>query len=173
MQVLAILVAVLGGPAPVFGQGAALAERDAALIDSLLGLMTLEEKLGQLAQYSARWNPDLGAPEATPEHMEMVRDGRLGSFLSHYGAEALRELQRVAVDETRLGIPLLFAYDVIHGFRTIFPIPLAEAATWDPEAVERAARVSAIEATAAGVHWTFAPMVDVERDPRWGRIVEG
>ena len=173
MQVLAVLVAVLGGPAPAFGQEAALAERDAALVDSLLGLMTLEEKLGQLAQYSARWNPDLRAPEATPEHLEMVRDGRLGSFLSHYGAEALRELQRVAVDETRLGIPLLFAYDVIHGFRTIFPIPLAEAATWDPEAVERAARVSAVEATAAGVHWTFAPMVDVARDPRWGRIVEG
>ncbi|HKY60441.1 MAG TPA: glycoside hydrolase family 3 N-terminal domain-containing protein [Gemmatimonadota bacterium] len=142
-------------------------------IDSLLGLMTLEEKLGQLAQYSARWNPDLDVPEATPEHLEMVREGRVGSFLSLYGAGLTEELQRIAVEESRLGIPLLFAHDVIHGFRTIFPIPLAEAATWDPETVERAARVAAVEATGAGVHWTFAPMVDIARDPRWGRIVEG
>lgn len=168
-----LLLAGLATPRPAIAQDAAVARRDAALVDSLIGLMTLDEKLGQLAQYSARWNPDLRAPEPTPEHMEMVREGRIGSFLSHYGAEALRELQRIAVEESRLGIPLLFAHDVIHGFRTVFPVPLAEAATWDPEAVERAARVSAVEATAAGVHWTFAPMVDVARDPRWGRIVEG
>ncbi len=173
MRVLTVAVAVLSGPGPVVGQDVAIAERDAALVDSLLGTMTLDEKLGQLAQYSARWNPDLRAPEVTPEHMEMVREGRVGSFLSIYGAEPLRELQRVAVEESRLGIPLLFAHDVIHGFRTIFPVPLAEAATWDPAAVERAARVAAVEVTAAGVHWTFAPMVDLARDPRWGRIVEG
>ena len=164
---------VMCGPPPALGQEAAIAGREATLVDSILGLMTLEEKLGQLAQYSARWNPDLRTPEATPEHLEMVREGRVGSFLSLYGAGPLEELQRVAVEESRLGIPLLFAHDVIHGFRTIFPIPLAEAATWDPEAVERAARVAAVEATGAGVHWTFAPMVDVARDPRWGRIVEG
>lgn len=170
---LAGLLLALAVPARASGQEAAVTEGGPALVDSLLGLMTLEEKLGQLAQYSARWNPELGAPELTPEHIDMVRQGRVGSFLSFYGAQPLREAQRIAVEETRLGIPLLFAHDVIHGFRTIFPVPLAEAATWDPEAVERAARVAAVEAAAAGVHWTFAPMVDVARDPRWGRIVEG
>ncbi|MGH7563900.1 MAG: glycoside hydrolase family 3 N-terminal domain-containing protein, partial [Gemmatimonadota bacterium] len=158
---------------PAVAQEPQVAAGQEALVDSLLGLMTLEEKLGQLAQYSARWDADLRAPRARPEHVQLVREGRGGSFLSVYGAEQLRELQRVAVEESRLGIPLLFAHDVIHGFRTIFPVPLAEAATWDPEAVERAARIAAVEATGASVHWTYAPMVDVARDPRWGRIVEG
>ncbi|MGH7558725.1 MAG: glycoside hydrolase family 3 protein, partial [Gemmatimonadota bacterium] len=172
---LVILLCGLGVAAsrPAGAQEPTVAAGHEALVDSLLGLMTLEEKLGQLAQYSARWNPDLRTPEATPEHVQLVREGRVGSFLSIYGAEHLAELQRIAVEESRLGIPLLFAQDVIHGFRTIFPVPLAEAASWDPEAVERAARIAAIEATGAGVHWTFAPMVDVARDPRWGRIVEG
>ncbi len=170
-MLLALGIIVWTRPAPA--QEVAVAPAETFLVDSLLSLMTLEEKLGQLAQYSARWDPDRGVPRATPEHVELVRRGRVGSFLSIYGAEHLRELQRIAVEESRLGIPLLFAQDVIHGFRTIFPVPLAEAGTWDPEAIERAARVAAVEATAASVHWTFAPMVDVARDPRWGRIVEG
>ncbi|MGH7549787.1 MAG: glycoside hydrolase family 3 N-terminal domain-containing protein [Gemmatimonadota bacterium] len=170
---LLVCLGLVAPPRPAGAQEPAVAAGHEALVDSLLDLMTLEEKLGQLAQYSARWNPDLRAPEATPEHLELVREGRVGSFLSIYGAEHLEEVQRIAVEESRLGIPLLFAQDVIHGFRTIFPVPLAEAATWDPEAVERAARIAAIEATGASVHWTFAPMVDVVRDPRWGRIVEG
>src|SRR5678816_1361756 len=103
----------------------------------------------------------------------MIAEGKVGSFLSVFGADFTRELQTIAVDKSRLGIPLLFAFDVIHGFRTTFPVPLAEASSWDPAAVENAARIAAVEATAAGIHWTFAPMVDVARDARWGRIVEG
>ena len=170
---LVLAVGILAPAPPAGAQEPLVAAGEEALVDSLLALMTIEEKLGQLAQYSARWNAEIGAPRATPEQVELVRQGRVGSFLSIYGAGHLQELQRIAVEESRLGVPLLFAQDVIHGFRTIFPVPLAEAATWDPEAVERAARVAAVEATGAGVHWTFAPMVDVARDPRWGRIVEG
>ncbi|MGH7701229.1 MAG: glycoside hydrolase family 3 N-terminal domain-containing protein, partial [Gemmatimonadales bacterium] len=136
-------------------------------IDSILALMTLEEKLGQLNLPSS-----LG-PGLTPEQIELTRRGRVGGFLNVVGAERARAIQRVAVEESRLKIPLLLGYDVIHGYRTTFPIPLAEAATWNPELVEQAARVAAREAAAAGVNWTFAPMVDIARDPRWGRIAEG
>jgi beta-glucosidase len=133
--------------------------------------MTLEEKLGQLTQRPGAWsNTGPTAPEGGEAD---IAAGRIGSFLGVYGADETRRLQRVAVEESRLGIPLLFAYDVIHGFRTIFPVPLGSASTFDPEAVERAARIAAVEAGAAGLHWTFAPMVDIARDPRWGRIVEG
>src|SRR5947208_4099201 len=135
-------------------------------IDSLLARMTLEEKLGQLNQLSVDNQP-------TPEQLDLVRKGLVGSFLNLTGAAATRDAQRIAVTESRLRIPLIFGYDAIHGYRTTFPIPLAAAASWDPEAVEAAARVAAREAAAAGVHWTFAPMVDVARDPRWGRIAEG
>lgn len=141
------------------------------LADSLLARMTLEEKVGQLAQYTGQWVRD--HPEVTPEHLALVRQGRVGSFLNVYGAAYTRGVQRVAVEESRLGIPLLFAHDVIHGFRTIFPVPLAQAASWDPETVQRAARAAAAEGAAHGIHWTFAPMVDIARDPRWGRVVEG
>ncbi|MBX6330316.1 MAG: glycoside hydrolase family 3 C-terminal domain-containing protein, partial [Gemmatimonadaceae bacterium] len=102
-----------------------------------------------------------------------IRAGAVGSFLGVAGAAYTRHLQRIAVEQSRLHIPLLFAHDVIHGYRTIFPVPLAEAASWDTAAVERSARIAAVEATAAGLQWTFAPMVDIARDPRWGRIVEG
>jgi beta-glucosidase len=135
-------------------------------IDSLLARMTLEEKLGQLNQLSVDSQP-------SPEQLELVRKGLVGSFLNLTGAAATRDAQHIAVTESRLHIPLIFGHDVIHGYRTIFPIPLGETASWDPEAVEAAARVAAREAAAAGVHWTFAPMVDIARDPRWGRIAEG
>ena len=140
-------------------------------VDSVLAGLTLEEKLGQLTQNvlsAAVTGPQL--PEASTAD---IRAGRIGSFLGTSGAEVTRNLQRVAVEQSRAKIPLLFAFDVIHGFRTIFPVPLAEAASWDPAAVERAARVAAAEGAANGLHWTFAPMVDIARDPRWGRIVEG
>ena len=140
-------------------------------VEALLARMTPEEKLGQLTQYAGAW--DAPGNELKPEHLQAIRDGRVGSFLSVFGAEVTREAQRMAVEESRLGIPLIFAFDVIHGFRTTFPVPLAEASSFHADAVERAARVAAIEATAVGIHWTFAPMVDVARDPRWGRIVEG
>jgi beta-glucosidase len=134
-------------------------------------MMTLDEKLGQLTQFSgfaATTGP--GASEANPDQL---RQGRVGSFLNVSGVEGVRHLQKIAVDETRLHIPLVFGLDVIHGMRTIFPIPLAEASTWNPAAVEEAARIAAREASAYGIDWTFAPMVDIARDARWGRITEG
>jgi beta-glucosidase len=139
-----------------------------ARINALLARMTLEEKLGQLQQLDGEANGNF-----RPEHLQLARQGLLGSTLNVRGAQRTNELQRTAVTESRLKIPLIFGFDVIHGYRTIFPIPLGEAASWDPAAVERAAGIAAAEARAAGVHWTFAPMVDIARDPRWGRIAEG
>ena len=137
-------------------------------INSLLARMTLEEKLGQLQQLDGEANGNY-----RPEHIELARRGLLGSTLNVRGAKTTNELQRVAMTESRLKIPLIFGYDVIHGYRTIFPIPLAEASSWDPASVERGASIAAAEARAVGLHWTFAPMVDIARDPRWGRIMEG
>jgi beta-glucosidase len=142
-------------------------------IDSLLSMMTLEEKVGQLVQVSGNFNDGKTRNTLTPEQIEMIRQGRVGSFLNVFGAAATREVQRIAIEESRLKVPLLFGFDVIHGYLTTFPIPLAEASTWDPAFIEKAERVAAVEATAAGIHWTFAPMVDIARDPRWGRIAEG
>lgn len=139
-----------------------------ARITSLISRMTLEEKLGELQQLDGHADGNY-----RPEHVEMIRRGRLGSTLNVRGARRTNELQRVAMTESRMKIPVLFAFDVIHGYRTIFPVPLGEAASWDPAAVERAASVAAAETYAAGVRWTFAPMVDIARDARWGRIVEG
>ncbi|SHK85055.1 beta-glucosidase [Reichenbachiella agariperforans] len=137
-------------------------------ISVLLSKMTLQEKLGQLNQRgtSSREN---GISE---ELKQMVRDGRVGSFLNVQSKESILELQRIAVEESLNGIPLIFARDVIHGFKTIFPIPLGQAASWNPDLVEQGARVSAIEASSTGIRWTFAPMIDIARDPRWGRIAE-
>jgi beta-glucosidase len=137
-------------------------------IDGLLAQMNLEEKLGQLQQLDG-----MGDGSYRREHLDLVARGLLGSTLNVRGAVNVNELQRTAVEKSRLRIPLIFGFDVIHGYRTIFPIPLGEAASWDPGGVERAAAVAAAEARAAGVRWTFAPMVDIARDPRWGRIAEG
>jgi beta-glucosidase len=139
-----------------------------ARITALLARMTLEEKLGQLQQLDGE-----AIGNFRPEHLQMARQGLLGSTLNVRGAQRTNELQRIAITESRLKIPLIFGFDVIHGYRTIFPIPLGEAASWDPAGVERAAGIAAAETRAAGVHWTFAPMVDIARDPRWGRIAEG
>ena len=131
-------------------------------VDSLLTLMTLDEKVGQLVQYSG----------TSASHEALLRQGRIGSFLNIVGANATGDIQRIAVEETRLKIPLIFGLDVIHGYRTTFPIPLATSCSWDPAIIEQSERIAAVEATAAGVNWTFAPMVDIARDPRWGRIAE-
>jgi beta-glucosidase len=131
--------------------------------------MTIREKLGQLTQYSGEGDEY----QASEDQLDAVRQGEVGSFLNVLGAEYTREVQRIALEESRLGIPLLFAFDVIHGYRTISPIPLAEASTWNPDLVSSSARIAAVEATSAGLHWTFAPMVDIAPDPRWGRIAEG
>ncbi|MDH4109587.1 MAG: beta-glucosidase BglX [Gammaproteobacteria bacterium] len=137
-----------------------------ARIRQLLQQMTLAEKVGQM-------NLVNGAEGRIPDELAaVIRDGAVGAILNEVDADTVNELQRIAVEESRLGIPLLIGRDVIHGFRTIFPIPLGQAATWNPELVRLAARVSAIEAASAGVNWTYAPMIDVSRDPRWGRIAE-
>jgi beta-glucosidase len=141
-------------------------------IDSLMGKMTLGEKLGQLAQYSGGGSLGFNT-EIDKEKEELVRKGKVGSFLNVLGADFLGDIQKIAVGESRLGIPLIFGLDVLHGFKTIFPVPLASACSFEPEAVQKSARIAAVEATASGVHWTFAPMVDIALDPRWGRIVEG
>ena len=172
---LALLSALLSAllPAALLAQTdtAITGRRATRIADSVLALMTLEEKLGQLTQAPAGWGQTGPSVDAGGE--QQVREGTLGSFLSLWGADVTRRMQRIAVTESRLRIPLLFGYDVIHGMRTIFPVPLAMAATFDSAAAARAARIAAGEATAMGVHWTFAPMVDIARDARWGRIVEG
>lgn len=132
----------------------------------LIARMTLDEKVGQLHQVNGRGGhvPDDLARE--------VRDGRVGSILNEVDVRAVNELQRIAVEESRLGVPLILGRDVIHGFKTVFPIPLAQACSWNPDTVREGARIAALEAAAHGVHWTFAPMVDIGRDPRWGRVAE-
>ncbi|MFZ6032171.1 MAG: glycoside hydrolase family 3 N-terminal domain-containing protein [Melioribacter sp.] len=142
-------------------------------VDSVLALMTLDEKVGQLVQYSAGWDTGTRTRKPKEGHEELIKQGKIGSFLNIVGAEQTERLQKIAVEESRLGIPLIFGLDVIHGYKTTFPIPLAEACSWNPELVELSARMQAIETSAAGVHWTFSPMVDIARDPRWGRIMEG
>jgi beta-glucosidase len=142
---------------------------DAARIESILKRLTLEEKLGQLQQLGG--DPNTGRPQ--PGQIDLIRKGAVGSLLNVRGAANVNSTQRVAVEQSTSKIPLLFAFDVIHGYRTVFPIPLAEASSWDPGGVERAARIAALEASAAGVRWVFAPMLDIARDPRWGRISEG
>ncbi len=141
-------------------------------IDSILSLMTLEEKIGQMTQYSGGFE-FTGPTGGDVMKKDEILAGRVGSMLNVIGAKDTREYQKAAVEDTRLGIPLIFGYDVIHGFKTIFPVPLGEAASWDLDAIEKSAHIAAVEASAAGVHWTFAPMVDIARDPRWGRVMEG
>lgn len=154
---------------PVSGKTAA--ETIEQRVDDLLKKMTLGEKVGQMTLFTAMWAET--GPTIDRNFLQYVREGRCGSIFNAYTAAYTRSLQKVAVEETRLGIPLLFGFDVIHGHRTIFPIPLAEACSWDLALIEKAARIAATEASAEGIHWTFAPMVDVARDPRWGRVAEG
>ncbi len=140
-------------------------------IDSILALMTLDEKIGQLSLFTTDWGAT--GPTIREGYKNDIRTGACGALFNSHGVTFTRELQRVAVEESRLKIPLIFGFDVIHGYKTIFPIPLGEAASWDMDAIELSARIAAREASAVGLHWTFAPMVDVARDPRWGRVMEG
>ena len=156
-------------------------------VNDLLARMTVEEKAGQLTQYFHFGAPDLPADfdidSLPPEYREFLdqpaavekalEEGRAGSALFVTDVNLIIRLQKIAVEQTRLGIPLLFGFDVIHGFRTILPVPIALAASWNPAIIEQAQTVAAREARAVGIHWTFAPMIDIARDPRWGRIVEG
>jgi beta-glucosidase len=142
-----------------------------AQVESLLHGMTLEEKIGQLVQYSA--GQATGPGTGRTDYKDMIARGQIGALLNVIDTPLLNEYQRIAVEKSRLHIPLLFGLDVIHGFRTEFPIPLGMASTWDPALVEKASRVAASEASAIGIRWTFSPMVDIARDARWGRIAEG
>ncbi len=141
----------------------------------LLSQMTLAEKVGQMNQYNGFWEVTGPAPSDGDAKLkyEHLKAGMVGSMLNVRGVENVRKLQEIVVNESRLGIPLIFGFDIIHGHKTLSPIPLAEAASWDLEAIEKSARIAAIEASAVGINWTFAPMVDISRDARWGRVMEG
>src|SRR5918996_453467 len=152
------------------GRGMVVPRATMHILDSLIEQMTLEEKIGQMTLVSAGWV--VTGPKVSGDYMAELRAGRIGGISNLWGPEQTREVQRVAVEETRLGVPLMFAFDVIHGHRTLFPIPLAEAAAFDPALWERTARAAAREAAADGLTLAFAPMLDVARDPRWGRIAE-
>ncbi len=144
-------------------------------VDSVLNLMTLEEKIGQMNQYNGFWDVTGPVPSAgdAAKKYEHLKKGWVGSMLNVRGVENVRKVQKIAVEESRLGIPLIIGFDVIHGYETQSPIPLAESASWDLEAIKKSAKMAAKEAAAAGINWTFAPMVDISRDARWGRVMEG
>lgn len=144
-------------------------------VDSVLKLMTLEEKVGQLNQYNGFWEITGPTPKEgqAAKKYEDLKKGLVGSMLNVKGVKDVRALQKIAVEQTRLGIPLIFGFDVIHGYKTISPIPLAEAASWDLEAIKKSAEIAAEEASSVGLNWTFAPMIDISRDARWGRVMEG
>ena len=142
-----------------------------ARVNALLQKMTPEEKIGQLVQYSA--GSPTGPGTGRGDYPDMIAKGGIGSLFNLTGAREVNAMQKIAVEKSRLHIPLIFGLDVIHGYRTTFPVPLGMSATWDPALVEKAARIAAIEASSEGVRWTFSPMVDIARDARWGRIVEG
>lgn len=155
----------------VQSQGGIVTKNAASKIDSLLSVMTLDEKIGQMTLFTTDWGST--GPTIREGYEDDIRQGRCGALFNSHTAAFTRKLQEIAVNESRLGIPLIFGYDVIHGYQTIFPIPLAEACSWDLDAMEKSAAIAAKESAAGGLHWTFAPMVDITREPRWGRIMEG
>ncbi|MBT2299978.1 glycoside hydrolase family 3 C-terminal domain-containing protein [Variovorax paradoxus] len=169
---LACIAGCATGPTPD-----ALTPMSIARVESLIARMTVEEKVGQLSLYAPAGTDIVANPQAARQSLEQqladIRAGRVTGLFNNAGLESKRRAQQAAVNESRLGIPLLFGADIIHGFRTVFPVPLAEAASWEPPLAERTAHAAAVEATADGFRWTFAPMVDIARDARWGRGVEG
>ncbi|GAA3604562.1 beta-glucosidase BglX [Flavivirga amylovorans] len=143
-------------------------------VDSVLGLMHLNEKIGQLVQYSGKWNATGPSSSKNDQHkLNKLKKGEVGSMLNVVSVASVRETQRIVMEHSRLKIPLIFGYDVIHGYKTMFPIPLGETASWDLDIIKASAAIAAKESAASGVNWTFAPMIDVSRDARWGRVMEG
>ena len=144
-------------------------------IDVLMSKMTLEEKVGQMNQYNGFWDVTGPAPAGgtAEQKYENIKKGLVGSMLTVRGVKEVKAVQKIAVEQTRLGIPLIIGFDVIHGYKTLSPIPLAEAASWDLKAIEKSAETAASEAAASGINWTFGPMMDVSKDARWGRVMEG
>lgn len=167
VQVVAVMLSVLTGCA---GPETERDERE-QFVDSLLAEMTLDEKIGQMTLYTSGWT--ITGPALDSNYRQYIIDGKCGNIFNAHTVEYNMELQRLAVEESRLGIPLLFGYDVIHGHRIIFPIPLGEASSWEPDMAKKTAALSAKEAAASGLNWTFSPVADLSRDPRWGRIAEG
>ena len=155
-------------------QNTVISEKE-QFIEDLISQMTLVEKAGQMNQYNGFWDATGPMPEGDyqKKRYNELKNGQVGSMLNVIGVDEIRALQKIAVEETRLGIPLIFGHDVIHGYKTMFPIPLAESSSWDLGLMEKSARIAATEASADGLHWTFAPMVDISRDARWGRVMEG
>ncbi|WP_276525613.1 glycoside hydrolase family 3 N-terminal domain-containing protein, partial [Sphingobium chlorophenolicum] len=174
----AVLTAALSGFLTLPLPRRAFAASEVERVDDLIARMTIEEKAGQMTCLADSFrpynppNPQVGIQNEKDLANE-IRKGRVGCLFNGIGVAGARRAQDIALKQSRLGIPLLFAGDVIHGLKTIFPVPLAESASFDPALAERTARAMAVEATAAGLHLTFAPMVDVARDQRWGRVVEG
>lgn len=143
-------------------------------VDSVLALMRLNEKIGQLVQYSGNWNVTGPSSASDDQHkLNKLKKGEVGSMLNITSVASIRETQKIVMEYSRLKIPLIFGYDVIHGYKTIFPIPLGESASWDLDIIKQTASIAAKEAAASGIQWTFAPMIDVSRDARWGRVMEG
>jgi beta-glucosidase len=142
-----------------------------SFVNELISKMSLEEKIGQLSLFTTDWSPT--GPSIRKDYADLIRQGKAGAIFNAFTVDFVRQLQKTAVEETRLHIPLIFGFDVIHGHRTIFPIPLGQAATWDTAMIRKVESIAATEATAEGLNWTFAPMVDLARDPRWGRVMEG
>jgi beta-glucosidase len=167
LKIFFILVLITLFPLTVSAQTKSISQK----VDSVLNLMTIEEKVGQLNQYNDDWTAT-GPLTKDNDKVIQIQKGQLGSMLNCMGTERTRSWQEIAM-QSRLKIPLMFGQDVIHGYKTTFPIPLAEACSWDLDAIELSARIAATEASASGIHWTFAPMVDIARDPRWGRVMEG
>ena len=148
-----------------------ITQADSIKVETLLTQMTLDEKLGQLSLFATEW--DVTGPSMNSNYKQFIKDGKVGAILNANTVDFVKSLQKMAVEDSRLKIPLIFGYDVIHGHRTIFPIPLGQASSWDLNAIEKAEQIAAMEASAEGINWTYAPMVDVARDPRWGRVSEG
>ncbi len=167
MKKIVLLLFGFGMTSHAFSQKKTIAQK----VDSVLRMMTLEEKVGQMNQYNDDGKAT-GPVTVDNDKISQIRNGQVGSLLNALGTERTRSWQQMAM-ESRLKIPLLFGQDVIHGYKTTFPIPLAEACSWDLDAMQLGARIAATEASASGIHWTFAPMVDISRDPRWGRVMEG
>nr|WP_319399864.1 beta-glucosidase BglX [uncultured Carboxylicivirga sp.] len=173
-QLFGLLIIMVLGLSACSSPGGGDSNED-RFVEDLLGKMTLEEKIGQMNQRTGQWEMTGPAPKTdnSQQLLDDLKNGRVGSMLNVVGAEATRKAQKLVVENSRLGIPLIFGYDVVHGHKTMFPIPLGEAASWDPELAKLSASVAAEEAAANGLQWTFAPMVDVGRDARWGRVMEG
>ncbi len=168
VALLILVVPAIQAQKPVVHE---LSTSDKVKIETLLSTMTPDEKAGQLSLFLSGW--DTTGPVLRADYLNLIKEGKAGAIFNAYTVDYVRKLQRMAVEESRLKIPLMFGYDVIHGHRTIFPIPIAQACSWDLTAIEKSERIAAVEATAEGLNWTFAPMVDISRDPRWGRVSEG